>query len=66
MALELPPLPYERDALEPHMSKETLDFHYAKHHQTYVDKANGMLEGSADADKSLEELVKTTLSLIHI
>ncbi len=60
MALELPPLPYERDALEPYMSKETLDFHYAKHHQTYVDKANGMLEGSADADKSLEELVKTT------
>ncbi len=60
MAFTLPELPYARDALEPHMSKETLDFHYGKHHQTYVDKANGLVAGTADEDKSLEELIKTS------
>ncbi|MCB1843653.1 MAG: superoxide dismutase [Fe], partial [Halioglobus sp.] len=60
MAFELPPLPYAMDALEPHISKETLEYHYGKHHATYVAKLNGMLEGSADADKDLETLVRTS------
>ena len=57
MAFTLPDLPYARDALAPHMTEETLDFHYGKHHKTYVDKANGMVEGT-DLDKaSLEEVI---------
>ena len=60
MAFTLPELPYARDALEPHMSRETLDYHYGKHHQTYVDKANGLVEGTENANKSLEELIKTS------
>lgn len=60
MAHELPKLPYELDALEPHISKKTLEFHYGKHHNAYVTKLNAALEGSADANKSLEELITTT------
>ncbi len=60
MAIELPPLPYEQDALEPHISKETLEFHYGKHHNTYVVKLNGLIEGSEDDGKSLEEIVKSS------
>ncbi len=60
MAFELPALPYERDALEPHISKETLDYHYGKHHNTYVVKLNGLAEGTDLANKSLEEVVKTS------
>nr|MBV6628914.1 superoxide dismutase [Oceanococcus sp. HetDA_MAG_MS8] len=60
MALELPALPYPRNALEPHMSEETLDFHYGKHHATYVDKANGLIAGTDNENKSLEELVKSS------
>ena len=44
MAFELPALPYEKNALEPHISSETLDFHYGKHHNTYVQKLNGLVE----------------------
>lgn len=43
MAFELPELPYARNALQPHMSSETFDYHYGKHHKAYVDKTNGML-----------------------
>ena len=60
MAFELPALPYARDALAPHISEETLDFHYGKHHNTYVVKLNGLVEGTDLADKSLEEIVKTS------
>ncbi|MBN4075136.1 MAG: superoxide dismutase [Fe] [SAR86 cluster bacterium] len=60
MAIELPPLPYEQDALEPHISKETLEYHYGKHHNTYVVKLNGLINGTPDADKSLEEIVKSS------
>ena len=59
MAFELPPLPYAKDALEPHISAETLEYHYGKHHQTYVDKLNAAVEGKPEADKSLEDLIKT-------
>lgn len=60
MAFELPPLPYEKNALEPHISAETLDFHYGKHHATYVAKLNGLVEGTDLAGKSLEEIVKSS------
>ena len=46
MAFELPPLPYAKDALAPHMSEQTLNFHYGKHHQTYVTNLNGLVEGT--------------------
>ena len=60
MAFELPALPYDRDALEPHISKETLDYHYGKHHNTYVVKLNGLVEGTELENKSLEDIVKTS------
>jgi len=60
MAFELPPLPYDKSALEPHYSAETLDFHHGKHHNTYVVNLNKLLEGSDLAGKSLEEIVKAT------
>ncbi|HUJ52536.1 MAG TPA: superoxide dismutase [Steroidobacteraceae bacterium] len=56
-AIVLPPLPYAHDALEPYMSRETLDFHYGKHHKAYVDKVNSLIGGTEFADASLEELV---------
>ena len=59
MAFELPALPYEKNALEPHISSETIDYHYGKHHSTYVTKLNGLVEGTDLASKSLEDLVKT-------
>jgi len=58
MKHELMKLPYELDALEPQMSKETLEFHYGKHHQTYVTKLNGLIEGTKYETLSLEEIVK--------
>lgn len=58
MALELPSLPYDYDALAPYMSRETLEFHHDKHHQAYVTKGNELLEGSAHAGKSLEDICK--------
>ena len=60
MAFELPALPYAKDALEPHISAETLDFHHGKHHATYVTKLNGLVEGTELAEKSLEEIIKTS------
>ncbi|ADZ91209.1 superoxide dismutase [Marinomonas mediterranea] len=58
MAFELPALPYAKDALEPHMSTETLEFHHGKHHNTYVVKLNGLVPGSEYDGKSLEEIIK--------
>lgn len=60
MAFELPALPYAINALEPHISQETLEYHYGKHHKTYVVKLNGLVEGTDLAEKSLEEIVKTS------
>ncbi len=57
MAIELPPLPYADDALDPHISARTISFHYGKHHQTYVTNLNGLIDGTAHADKSLEAIV---------
>ena len=60
MAFQLPALPYELNALEPHISQETLEFHHGKHHNTYVVKLNGLIEGTELENKSLEEIVKTS------
>jgi len=57
MAFELPPLPYAMDALAPHISAETLEYHYGKHHQAYVTNLNKLTEGTADADASLEDVI---------
>lgn len=54
----LPALPYALDALQPHISKETLEFHYGKHHQTYVTNLNNLIKGSEFENSSLEEIVK--------
>ncbi|MEO7478095.1 MAG: Fe-Mn family superoxide dismutase [Lysobacteraceae bacterium] len=58
MSIELPALPYARDALQPHISSETLDFHYGKHHQAYVDNLNKLIVGTGFADADLESIVK--------
>ncbi len=58
MSIELPALPYDRTALEPHISAETIDFHYGKHHQGYVTNLNKMIEGTEFASLSLEEIIR--------
>ena len=58
MAIELPPLPYEKNALEPHISAETLEYHYGKHHQAYVTNLNKLIEGTEFANAPLEEIIK--------
>jgi Fe-Mn family superoxide dismutase len=57
MAFELPPLPYAMDALAPHISAETLEYHYGKHHQTYVTNLNKLVEGTDHADADLESVI---------
>ncbi len=58
MSFTLPDLPYPHDALQPFMSRETLEFHHDKHHKAYVDNGNKLLQGSEFEGKSLEEIVK--------
>lgn len=58
MPFQLPDLPYQRDALAPHMSAETLDFHYGKHHRAYVEKTNALLEEKGASSGSLVEVVR--------
>lgn len=58
MAFTLPDLPFERDALGPHMSAETLEFHHGKHHRAYVDKANGLIDGTELQDRPLTEVIR--------
>lgn len=60
MSFELPALPYEKNALEPHISAETLEYHYGKHHNTYVVNLNNLVKGSEFEGKSLVEIVKTS------
>jgi len=59
MAFEVPDLPYDYDALEPHIDEETMKVHHDKHHQAYVDKANGALEGTEWEDKDPKEILKS-------
>ena len=64
MAYDLPPLPYDYDALEPHIDEETMRIHHDKHHATYVTKLNGALEGHANlASKSIDDLVANLASV---
>ena len=58
MKFELPPLPYALDALEPHISKKTLEFHYGKHHQAYVNNLNKLVPGTEFEDADLETIIK--------
>ena len=58
MKFELPPLPYERNALEPHISENTLNYHYGKHHQAYMNKLEAAINDTPEAEKSLTEIVK--------
>lgn len=58
MTHELPPLPYEMNALEPHISRETLEYHYGKHHQTYVTNLNKLITDTEFADLPLEGIIK--------
>ena len=60
MTFSLPDLPYAYDALQPYMSKETLEFHHDKHHKAYVDTGNTLLKGSELEGKSVEEVVKAS------
>lgn len=59
MKFEIPPLPYPKDALEPHLSAETLELHYEKHHKGYLEKLRTGIEGKPEADRSLEDLIRT-------
>jgi Fe-Mn family superoxide dismutase len=60
MPFTLPNLPYSKDALAPHISAETLEYHHGKHHAAYVNNLNKLLEGKPDANKNLEEIIKTS------
>jgi Fe-Mn family superoxide dismutase len=60
MPFELPALPYARDALAPHISEETLDYHYGKHHNTYVTNLNNLIAGTEHDGNSLEEIILTS------
>ncbi len=63
MPFSVPDLPYAYDALEPHIDEATMRVHHDKHHQAYVDKANGALEGTEWADRDVEEVLKSLSSL---
>ena len=60
MTHKLPELPYEKKALAPYISEETLSFHHGKHHQAYVDNLNKLIEGSDLAQETLENIIKST------
>jgi Fe-Mn family superoxide dismutase len=60
VAFELPALPWASDSLAPHISAEIIGFHYGKHHQTYVNNLNNLVEGTGLAEKSLEQIIQET------
>jgi Fe-Mn family superoxide dismutase len=62
MAFNLPPLPYAYDALQPHMSAETLEFHHDKHHKAYLDAMTPMIEGTEYASMPIEDIVQKSYS----
>jgi len=59
-SIQLPPLPYGQNAMEPYISQKTVEFHYGKHHQAYVDKTNELIRGTNLAQLPLEEIIKQT------
>ena len=64
MSFELPTLPYAKNALEPHISQETIEYHYGKHHQTYVTNLNKLVEGTPQANATLEAIVQSASGAI--
>ncbi len=60
MAFTLPPLPYDKNALAPHISAETLEYHHGKHHAAYVNNLNKLIEGKPEASHTLEEIIKAS------
>lgn len=64
MTHELPALPFARDALAPHISEETINFHYGRHHQTYVDNLNKLIVGTEFESKALPDIVKTATGAV--
>ncbi len=60
MSFELPARPYAKDALAPHISAETIEYHYGKHHQTYVTNLDNLIKGTAFEGKSLEEIIRSS------
>ena len=58
MSIELPALPYEKNALEPHISAETLEYHYGKHHKAYVDNLNKLIAGTEFENMALEDIIR--------
>ncbi|HGJ5872482.1 MAG TPA: superoxide dismutase [Fe] [Arsenophonus apicola] len=58
MSFQLPSLPYAKNALEPHISQETIEYHYGKHHSTYVNNLNNLIKGTNFEGKTLEEIIK--------
>jgi Fe-Mn family superoxide dismutase len=60
MAIELPALPFDKAALAPHMSAETVEFHYGKHHKGYVEKLNSLIEGTRYENQPLEEIIRNS------
>jgi Fe-Mn family superoxide dismutase len=65
MEHQLPPLPYPREALAPHMSAETFDYHYAKHHQAYVTNLNNLIKGTEFENATLEDIIKKSSGGIY-
>ena len=65
MEHKLPPLPYAMDALAPHVSQETLEYHYGKHHKAYVDNLNNLQKGTEFESLSLEEIIKKASGPIY-
>ncbi|MBP7968478.1 MAG: superoxide dismutase [Fe], partial [Brachymonas sp.] len=65
MEHQLPPLPYPIDALEPHYSKETLEYHHGKHHKAYVDKLNELQKGTEFETMTLEDIIKKASGPIY-
>ena len=63
MTVSLPDLPYEKNALEPHISSRTLDFHHGKHHNAYVTNLNKLIEGTDLASETLEDIIKKTVTI---
>jgi Fe-Mn family superoxide dismutase len=65
MEHQLPPLPYAKDALAPHISAETMEFHYGKHHQTYVTNLNNLIKGTEFENAALEDIIKKSSGGIY-
>lgn len=65
MIFTLPPLPYAMDALAPVMSRETIEYHYGKHLQTYIDNLNRLIDGTEYEDATLEEIVMNAVGPVY-